>query len=273
MGEKELTHVLFSSLHICHWQSSVGKCSILFISFQLAPLLLHSMTAFQHILTRITLQESTITSLTGKYSCKAAALPSWFCLLPVHDVLVWRLLPLATCYCQRKLNQHLGLRKRNAKTHKALQVTEATHPFFCLFTMRRGPLYLTAFSSLLKAPHTTMRVCFVFLLIFCNHFCHLKEICFKWTYGNLLFDILNCFKDLISIIQSSWERHGNRYLHRHAEIIRDCLGWREAANTQGRFSLFNLTYTFLGLHIILNNSRTKKALVISAITLQIGVLT
>lgn len=57
-----------------------------------------------------------------------------------------------------------------------------------------------------------MRVCFFFLLIFCNHFCHLKEISFKWICRNLLLDILNSFNDLISIIQGSWEEHGNWYL-------------------------------------------------------------
>lgn len=69
-----------------------------------------------------------------------------------------------------------------------------------------------------------MRVCFFFLLIFCNHFCHLKEISFKWICGNLFLDILNSFNDLISIIQGSWEEHGNWYLWNTRKILEHVWG-------------------------------------------------
>lgn len=128
------------------------------------------------------------------------------------------------------------------------------YSLYIYFSVFRDERTSITFSFLLKTPHTTMRVCFFFLLIFCNHFCHLKEISFKWICGNLILDILNSFNDLISIIQGSWEKHWNWYLHRHAEIIRPCLGMKGNNKHQGKFFSFNLTY-ILGLYIILNKSK------------------
>jgi len=40
----------------------------------------------------------------------------------MHDVLIWRLLPLAIWYCQHKSNQHPGSGKGNAETFTPLSV-------------------------------------------------------------------------------------------------------------------------------------------------------
>lgn len=98
-------------------------------------------------------------------------------------------------------------------------VSRQYRPYICLSIFCDERTSISPRSvSFLKTPHTTMRVCFFFVLVFCNHFCHLKEISFKRICGNLFPDVLDCFNDLISIIQGRWEEHGNRYLWNMWEI-------------------------------------------------------
>lgn len=70
---------------------------------------------------------------------------------------------------------------------------------------------------MLGCLRSTMRMCFFSLRVFCNHFCHLKEISFKWINGDLFLVFLNIFNDLISIIWGSWDEHGNRYRYWHPQ--------------------------------------------------------